>query len=47
VAIDEPGGELREYPANVVARLRADDRALAETVFPGSKNVRPLAGLVC
>ncbi|GAC1492342.1 MAG: hypothetical protein NVS2B8_02300 [Vulcanimicrobiaceae bacterium] len=27
VAIDEAGGELREYPGNVVARLRADDRA--------------------
>lgn len=26
VAIDEPGGEVREYPDNVVARLRADDR---------------------
>ena len=27
VAIDEPGGEARAYPENVVARLRADDRA--------------------
>jgi len=27
VAIDEAGGEQREYPANVVARLRADDRS--------------------
>ena len=26
--------------------LRADERALAETVFPGSKDVKPMAGLV-
>ncbi|GAC1309977.1 MAG: glycosyltransferase family 4 protein [Vulcanimicrobiaceae bacterium] len=27
VAIDEPGGESRDYPRRVVARLRQDDRA--------------------
>jgi uncharacterized protein (DUF1501 family) len=26
--------------------LRADDRALAENVFPGSADVKPMAGLV-
>ena len=32
-------GVLRDH-------LRVDDRALAETVFPGSKNVKPLIGLM-
>jgi hypothetical protein len=26
--------------------LRVEERTLAETVFPGSKNVKPLPGLV-
>jgi uncharacterized protein (DUF1501 family) len=26
--------------------LRADERALADNVFPGSKDIKPIAGLV-
>ena len=43
----KPTTDLRAVLKGVLKdHLRADDRALAETVFPGSKNVKPLAGLV-
>jgi uncharacterized protein (DUF1501 family) len=43
----KPTTDLRAVLKGVLKdHLRGDDRALAETVFPGSKNVRPLAGLV-
>jgi uncharacterized protein (DUF1501 family) len=43
----KPTTDLRAVLKGVLKdHLRVDDRALAETVFPGSKNVKPLAGLV-
>ena len=43
----KPTTDLRAVLKGVLKdHLRADDRALAETVFPGSKSVKPLAGLV-
>ena len=43
----KPTTDLRAVLKGVLKdHLRADDRTLAETVFPGSKNVRPPAGLV-
>jgi uncharacterized protein (DUF1501 family) len=43
----KPTTDLRAVLKGVLKdHLRVDDRALAETVFPGSKNVKPWAGLV-
>src|SRR3984885_6010838 len=43
----KPTTDLRAVLKGVLKdHLRVDDRALAETVFPGSKNMKPLAGLV-
>jgi uncharacterized protein (DUF1501 family) len=43
----KPTTDLRAVLKGVLKdHLRVDDRALAETVFPGSKNFKPLAGLV-
>ena len=43
----KPTTDLRAVLKGVLKdHLRVDDRALAETVFPGSKNIPPLAGLV-
>lgn len=42
-----PTTDLRAILKGVLNdHLRVDERALAENVFPGSKNVKPLAGLV-
>jgi uncharacterized protein (DUF1501 family) len=42
-----PTTDLRAVLKGVLKdHLRVDERALAETVFPGSKNVKPLTGLV-
>jgi uncharacterized protein (DUF1501 family) len=42
-----PTTDLRAVLKGVLKdHLRADERVLADTVFPGSKNVKPLAGLV-
>jgi uncharacterized protein (DUF1501 family) len=43
----KPTTDLRAVLKGVLKdHLRVEDRALAETVFPGSKNVKPMAGLV-
>jgi uncharacterized protein (DUF1501 family) len=43
----KPTTDLRAVLKGVLKdHLRVEDRALAETVFPGSKNVQPMAGLV-
>jgi uncharacterized protein (DUF1501 family) len=43
----KPTTDLRAVIKGVLKdHLRVEDRALAETVFPGSKNVKPMAGLV-
>jgi uncharacterized protein (DUF1501 family) len=43
----KPTTDLRAVLKGVLKdHLRADDRALAENVFPGSSNVRPMRGLV-
>jgi uncharacterized protein (DUF1501 family) len=43
----KPTTDLRAVLKGVLKdHLRVEDRALAETVFPGSKNVKPVAGLV-
>ena len=43
----KPTTDLRAVLKGVLKdHLRVDDHALAETVFPGSKNVKPVAGLV-
>ena len=43
----KPTTDLRAVLKGVLKdHLRADDRALAENVFPGSGTVRPMAGLV-
>lgn len=42
-----PTTDLRAVLKGVLKdHLRADDRALAQNVFPGSENVKPMAGLV-
>ncbi len=43
----KPTTDLRAVLKGVLKdHLRADDRALAQTVFPGSDSVKPMAGLV-
>jgi len=43
----KPTSDLRAVLKGVLKdHLRADERALADRVFPGSKDVKPLAGLV-
>jgi uncharacterized protein (DUF1501 family) len=43
----KPTTDLRAVLKGILKdHLRADERALAESVFPGSDGVKPMAGLV-